>query len=105
MERKRNRFYFIPIIIALIFLMGWVVMLLWNAILPDLINVRSITYEQALGLLILCKILFGSYRPGPSRGFGKGGPHWRSKLMDLSPEERERFKQEWRNRAAGKDQP
>ncbi len=106
MENKRRRFYFIPvIIISVILVSGWVVMLLWNAILPSLIHAGTITYAKALGLLILCKILFGSFRPGPPRGFRKGGPHWRSKLMDLSQEEREKFKKEWHNRATDKNQP
>ncbi len=106
MENKRRRFYFIPvIIIAVILISGWVVMLLWNAILPSIIHAGTITYAKALGLLILCKMLFGSFRPGPPRGFRKGGAHWRSKLMDLSQEEREKFRKEWHNRAADKNQP
>ena len=103
MEKRRNRFYFIPVILAVILLLALIVMLLWNAILPQLIRVHPVTYPQALGLLILCKILFGSFRPGP-RGFRKGGSPWRSKLMDLTPEEREQFKQEWQKRAACKKQ-
>jgi hypothetical protein len=106
MENKRRRVYFIPvIIISAILVLGLVVKLLWNAILPPIIHAGRIDYPQALGLLILCKILFGSFRPGPPRGFRKGGPHWRSKLMDLSQEEREKFKKEWHDRASDKNQP
>jgi hypothetical protein len=101
MERKSRRYYFIPVfIIGAILILSLVVMLLWNAILPDLLNLQRIRYDQSLGLLILCKILFGSFRPGPPFGFGRG-PHWRSKLMNLSPEEREKFKEEWRKRTFG----
>lgn len=100
MGNKRKHLYFIPLIIAaVILLLGWVVMHLWNAILPDLIHVNTISYEKAIGLLILCKILFGSWRPGPPRGFRRGGPPWKSKLMDLSEEERAQFKREWHNRS------
>lgn len=73
-------------------------MLLWNGVLTDIINVKQITYWQAVGLFILCKILFTSFRPGPPGGFRRGGPLWRNKLMDMSPEERENFKREWQKR-------
>lgn len=99
MKRKSRRFYFIPVfVIGAVLLLSLIAMLLWNAILPDLLNLHRIRYGQSIGLLILCKILFGSFHPGPPFGFRRGGPHWRSKLMNLSPEEREKFKEEWRRR-------
>ena len=48
---------------------GLVVQWLWNWLLPDLFGLRQITFWQALGLLALCRILFGS--------FGGGGSHHR----------------------------
>lgn len=43
--------------------LGWVVMLLWNWLLPTLfVGVQPVSYCQALGVLLLCKILFGSFR-------------------------------------------
>jgi hypothetical protein len=105
MEWKRRRVYFIPIVIAaVILLLGFVVMSLWNAILPQLLNVRTITYGQALGIFILCKILFSSFRPGPPHGFRRGGPPWRSKWMNLTTEEREKFRREWQKRDVPKDE-
>jgi hypothetical protein len=98
MERKRKRFYFIPIfILAALAVLSGIVMLLWNGIVTNVLAVKRITYGQAAGLFILCKILFTSFRPG-SGGFRHGGPGWRRKLMNLSPEEREKFKQEWQQR-------
>jgi hypothetical protein len=44
---------------------GGVVQLLWNWLLPDLLHVRTVSFWEALGLLALCRILFG--------GFGRGG--------------------------------
>ena len=42
--------------------LGWVVMLLWNWLLPALFaGVSPLGYGQALGLLLLCKILFGGF--------------------------------------------
>lgn len=42
---------------------GFVVMQLWNAVLPDLLAVRSISYWQAVGLLVLCRLLVGGLHP------------------------------------------
>jgi hypothetical protein len=46
----------------------WVTMSLWNWLLPSIFvgAVTTITYWQAFGLLLLCKILFGNW------GGGKG---------------------------------
>ena len=77
-----------------------IVMLLWNALLPNLFHFPTITFIQALGLLILSKLLFG--------GFRGGGPkqHWKNKMkqhwMNMSPEEKEKFKQEWSRRCGGR---
>ena len=77
-----------------------VVMLLWNAILPDVLQTRPLTYWQALGLLLLCRILFGGLpfrnRSGGPR-FGRG-PAIKEKWMTMSEEERAKFKEEWRKR-------
>jgi len=54
---------------------AWVVMLLWNALLPSLFaGVSPVGYWQALGLLLLSKILFGGFH-GRGRRFGKGRHH------------------------------
>src|SRR5215469_683139 len=67
------------------------VMQLWNWLLPALFGWHLITYWQALGLLILSKILFGGFRGGPHRHWG-----WRRRMMErwdkMTPEERERFR-------------
>jgi hypothetical protein len=90
----RGRFIFIPIAIAaFVTLTGFVVMGLWNALMPVIFHLGVITFWQAIGLFILAKILFG---------FGKGGHRgglWRHKMgerfKNMSPEERERFKEKW----------
>jgi hypothetical protein len=99
MAHKRRRFFFIIPFIFLVALplLGYIVMLLWNAILPEVTGAKHITFWQALGLLVLCKILFGCFRGGGG-GFRGGGPPWKQKLMNMTPEERERFRQEWQQR-------
>ncbi len=101
-RRIRLGFLFIPIFIGGLFLFNWVVMLLWNAILPAVLGVKAVTFWQAMGILILSKILFG--------GFGgrrwRGSPAWKQKMKqrwdDMTPEERESFKTEWKNRCSGR---
>ena len=91
---------------AAVLLFGGIVMGLWNAILPAVLGVKAITFWQALGILILSKILFGGF--GGKR-WGRGGmrgQEWRHKMKEkwenMSPEEREKFKAEWKNRCGGR---
>ena len=77
--------------IVAVTVVSFVVMSLWNVLMPGIFGVRAISFWQALGLLILSKLLFGGFRP--SRG---AGPLWRRRMMErwenMTPEERERFK-------------
>jgi len=50
--------------------LGGVVMLLWNALIPDLFGGPAITFVQAIGLLLLAHLLL-------RRRFFYGGPAWR----------------------------
>lgn len=72
-------------------LLGYVVMSIWNAVLPAVTGLHSITFVQALGLLVLSRILFGGLR-----GWGRRGGHWRARMharwQQMSSEERERFR-------------
>lgn len=83
-------------------LLGFVVMNLWNRVLVEVVHVSPVSFWQALGLLVLSKILFGGFRKG---GWGRHkGRHWKKHMADreawqgMTPEEREKIKQEWRNR-------
>ena len=55
---------FLACFIAFALILGYVVMGLWNTILPAVLGVKTITYTQALGLLLLSKILFGGFHGG-----------------------------------------
>ena len=88
-----------------IFAFGYIVMMLWNWLVPELFHGPVITYIQAFGLLVLFKIFFGGFRGkwgGGCCGHGhgwKGRGHWRErceeKLANMSPEEREKIKEKW----------
>jgi hypothetical protein len=74
-------------------------MQLWNNILPPIIHVGAINFWQAAGIFILCKLLFGFGRMG---GFGRDKAQWNNRLSErvknMTPEERERFKDRLGNR-------
>ena len=68
---------------------GAVTMQLWNWLMPSLFGLHAISFWQALGLLILCKILFGGFRGKGGRGWSKRGmERWRN----MTPEEREKVR-------------
>jgi hypothetical protein len=98
----KRRPYFFLLIIPLIFGgLALIVMLLWNAIMPAVLHVETLTYWQALGLLVLCRILFGGFLFGGRKSrpsFGGPSSQVREKWMNMSDEERMRFKEEWRKR-------
>jgi hypothetical protein len=75
---------------------GIIVMLLWNALMPDIFHLPVISFWQALGLLLLAKILFSGFRGGGPRGRMK--EKLREKWMTMTPEEREKFRQDWGGR-------
>ncbi len=56
--------------LALVSAFGFVVMKLWNALMPDIFGLKEISYWQAWGLFLLSTILF--------KGFGSGGGHGRT---------------------------
>jgi hypothetical protein len=79
-----------------VFAFGSIVMLLWNALMPVIFHLPVITFWQALGLLLLTKILFSGVRCGGPKA------RWKERLNErwtnMTPEEREKFNQEWGRR-------
>jgi hypothetical protein len=79
-----------------VFIFGSVVMLLWNNALAPVLNISTVTFWQALGILVLSKILFSSF------GGGRRHSSWKERMQqkwnNRTPEERERFREKWKNR-------
>src|SRR5260221_6344993 len=69
---------------------GYIVMSLWNWVLPAVTGLHPVTWLQAVALLVLSRILFGGLR------HHHGGWHWRRRMRErwqhMTPEERERFR-------------
>lgn len=80
-------------------LLGWVVMSLWNCVLVAVLGVKVITFWQALGILLLSKILFGGFhKKWSNNGGGRWNAEMKEKWQNMTPEEKEKFKQNWRNK-------
>jgi hypothetical protein len=98
---RSNRFVrglkFVVFAVLFITVFGFVVMRLWNWLMPALFGWHLINFWQAIGILVLSKILFGGFR-------GRPGAHLYSqrRMMErweqMTPEERERFRQGMRGR-------
>jgi len=95
---RKKKLLFVPLAILgmalFIFIGGEIVRLLWNWLLPPLFGWRLITFWQAVGLLALCRILFGRFGMN-----GHGHSNFRRRVAErrgwgpITPEERERFRQ------------
>jgi len=100
---------------ALLFLligaaMSYLVMSLWNWLMPMIFGISAITFWQALGILILAKLIFGFGRGGWGHHGSYYGSHWKhqgpsvwkermeEKLKNMTPEQREKFREEWKSR-------
>jgi|SRR5947199_217855 len=87
---------------------GFVVMHLWNWLMPPIFGLRTITFAQAFGLLLLSKLLFGGFHRhgGGGRGWKR---HMAARWAEMTPEEREKFRAGMRGRrgcgfGAGREQ-
>lgn len=108
MPKRRRIFFEFPfIIIIVLFFLSFIVMILWNFIFPSTLHAERITYWQAVGLLILCRILFFRFnrKPGDRKPhMWRNNPAWRQKWMNMSDEERAKFREEWKNRCRPNDE-
>jgi Ca2+/H+ antiporter, TMEM165/GDT1 family len=99
---RRNKWFFIPFLAAaFIGAMGFVVMSLWNNVLVYAAHVSPVNFWQALGLFILAKIFFTGFRGG-HWGRHRWNQKMQQKWMNMSPEEKEKFKEEWKTRCMGR---
>jgi hypothetical protein len=81
----------VMIALVAVTVMSFIVMSLWNGLMPPLFGLRTIGFWQAMGILVLSKILFGFHG-----GFG-ARRSWRGRMEErwekMTPEERDKFRQ------------
>jgi hypothetical protein len=95
----------------LLTIVGFVVMLLWNWLIPPIFNTTNIDFFQSIGLLALSRVLLGNLsmwqKPhhhceqcGGS-GFSQAKHHWKEKMKakmeNMTPEEKEILKSQMKN--------
>jgi hypothetical protein len=100
---------FLGFALVAVALLSFVVMSLWNELIPSLFSGRSVSFWQAAGLLVLTRILVGGFR-------GHGGPPWggrhrqwrnymRERWESMTPEERERLREKFKHGGCGWSPP
>ena len=100
MSKRWKMIFIVPLAIlgmlAFAAIGGEIVMKLWNWLLPPLFGWRQITFWQALGILVLCRILFGGHgwhASGRSNFRRRMSERMAERCGHMTPEERERFRQ------------
>jgi hypothetical protein len=111
--KRKWIFFKILKVIAIVLIAGslftLLLMSIWNAVIPDIFHgAPIITFWQALGLLVLSRILFGGRwgKPGWARHHHGDGPpwkgHWRqhlhNKWTNMTPEERDKWREHIKRR-------
>lgn len=99
MMKEMVFFRFLLRYIAIVIVVALAVRVLWNSILPELLDLPTIDFWQALGLLILVRLLTGG-----TGGFFRRrwestwSGYMQSKMESMSPEEQEKFRRKWQDR-------
>ena len=107
-ERRPGRFVLFGLMgLAALFVFNLIVMLLWNNALAVVLHISTVTFWQSLGILVLAKILFGGIGGRWGRRGSRQGA-WRQKMFEkwegMTPEERKKFKAQWRGHCGWKGQ-
>jgi hypothetical protein len=91
----------IAVVVVVLGVVSFVAMSLWNWLVPAVFSGPTITYWQALGLLVLTRLLFGGLHRGPFGHGPFGRHHMHRRWKQMTPEERERFREHLRHRWGG----
>ncbi len=82
-------------------------MLLWNNLAVAIFGLPALTFFQALGLMVLGRLITGGFGPRGWRGGGRGpggwrrGQYMRERWQKMTPEQREQAMQRWGRRGCG----
>jgi hypothetical protein len=97
--RYSKRLFFIPILLIGLALMVALVMVLWNWLMPHIFGLITINFWQAGGLLLLSKLLFSGFNLNKKvRGTPYARREMKKKFMNMTDEEKQAFKAEWKEK-------
>jgi hypothetical protein len=68
--------------VLIAFAFGWIVMLLWNWLMPSIFGLPVISFWQAWGLVILSHLLFKAGGHHPHHDSRKWKPKWKRNTLD-----------------------
>ena len=92
----------IVFVLAGIIAMTAILMWTWNSLVPELFHGPMITFYQAIGLLILSRLLFrGFYGMGNHGMQRKHWSPWKDRMEKMDPEQREKMRALWKKRCGG----
>ncbi|MGY6030625.1 hypothetical protein [Phytobacter sp. AG2a] len=90
--RRRHPGKFGLLFIIITAVMTLLVMSLWNALMPELFGLKSISFWSALGLLVLCRVLFGGMGMGPMMfKMARDNRQLHERWMNMSEEDKQAF--------------
>jgi hypothetical protein len=91
---------FVIFLVLFLLVGGFITMELWNSLIPVLFHGPVLTFWQTIGLLVLCKILFGGprfgRRPDRHNRFREKCDSWKEKMKGMSEEEKQHFKENFK---------
>ena len=89
-------------IIASIIAMAAIVMWTWNWLVPELFHGPLINFYQAIGLMLLSRILFRGFHGMGGRGnYIRNLGQWKEGWNKMNPEQREKMRELWKKRCGG----
>ncbi len=108
---RKKKYVVVPLMLAAVAILGLITMLLWNALMPEILHLSQISFWQAVGLLILSHLLFGFHGlKHACNNHSKDSLHekFKSKLHEklehMTPEEREEFRKHWYHHAHSREE-
>lgn len=90
--------FFIAVAMVIVTVLSTLVMYLWNTVLAEVVPVKVISFWQAMGILILTRILFGGFRMGSkNRNYYKKEMKrsYQDKWASMDQTEKAKFKEGW----------
>lgn len=95
-KKGKGAFIFLAVIVG-IFLLVALLQYLWNTVMIEVFDLNAITYWQAFGLFVISKLLFGKGFGKPG-GFRRGCHQHPDSIKDISDQDREKLREEWKRR-------